>query len=148
MEILPKDFLPRHFAVKASVKKVAEITYSSDDGLKLKAALEKGPVKATLDQNGKVQFSGSIGRYSLKGDPALKALGAKFKSLSVSFSLAENGDIKYTATVSIYDKVNFTVSDQFDLESLIFEHGFLKRAYDPAKSHEQRTKEAIDAYTN
>lgn len=149
MEILPNDFLlPRNFAVKASVKKIAEITYSSEDGLRLKAALKKGPIKATLDQDGKVQFTGSLGRYSLKGDPTLKALGAKFKLLSISFSLAENGDIKYKAKVSVYGTVDFIVGDQFDLEKLLLDRGFLKGAYDAVKNREKNLKEAIDEQIN
>jgi len=149
MEIPSREFLhgllPTNFAVKASIKKVLEVSYSTDKGVKLNAALKKGPLKATMDINGKVKFSGNLGSFSLHGDPTLKGLGAKFKSLSVVYSLAENGDIKYKVTFAALNAASISFGGQFDLEKMVLDRGLLRGAYRPLKNREQQLKDALDS---
>jgi len=145
MEVLPARFrnLPTNFSVKATLFKIVEVKYSKH-GFDFKAALKKGPIKATMDPKGNVKFTGNVGPVSLRGDPVLEALGAKFKFLSVTFSLADNGDIKYNVSVSVYNAGSFSFSSQFDVEKSVLDRGFLKRAYDPVKNREKQLKDAFD----
>lgn len=146
MDSSPKNsgMLPTNFQVKASVFKVIEVTYSIDNGISLKAALKKGPVKVTIDDKKKVTFSGNIKSLILSGDPTFEALGARFKALSVLLSLADNGDIKYKATVSCWGIGSFSLIGQFDLEKLVVDRGLLRRAYRPLKNRAQQVEDAVN----
>lgn len=150
MERLTPDILsnlfPTDFKAKAVILKAVELSYSKSDGFSMKARVKKGPLTMTIDKNGNISASGKISNLSLKGSPELKALGANFKKIEVTFSEKENGDIKYNGWVSVLGgNGKFGIEGSFDLEKLILDRGLLKRAYDPIKNRQKQLDEALDA---
>lgn len=144
MEMIPNSFfIPTNFAVKASVLKIVEVSYDKK-GLDMKLMAKKGKFKATLDSEGNVTVKTSINKFSLNGDPALKALGAEFKSMKIEFSVAENGDLKYLVGVKCFKVAEFSVDGQFDFEEFLLNRGLLKGAYDALKNREQQLEDALN----
>lgn len=135
--------LPTHFSVKATLLRIIEVKLSKD-GLDIRAALKQGSMKVSIDSEGNV--SGDVGHFSLHGDPTLHALGAKFKFLSGTLSLADNGDIRYVVNISVTGAGGFIITNQFDVEKLLVKRGLLKGAYDALKNRQEHIdREVSDA---
>lgn len=142
-EVLANLF-PTDFKAKAVILKAVELSYSKEDGLSMKGQIKKGPIKMTIDKSGNITVSGKVSRLSLNGSPKLKALGANFKKIEVTFSEKENGDIEYNGWVSVLGgNGKFGIEGSFDLEKLILDRGFLKSAYDPVKNRQKQLDEAL-----
>lgn len=135
---------PTDFKVKLTVKKVLEVSYSGKKGVKLAAALKKGPVTLRLDNEGNISSSAQFGRYSIKGFDSIKALGVKLKALKITAHLKENGDIAYKAGIT-YGLGSFFVSGSFDIEKLILDNsGLLGDAYRGIKNRDQQLQDALE----
>lgn len=120
---------PTDMKVKAALFKVVEVNYSKENGLDLKGMVKKGPVKVTVDKDGRVTVKGRIANVSLKGTPELKALGANFKKLDIEFSDKGGDDIGFNVWFTVVKGVGFGIEGSFDLAKFMLDRGLLQRAY-------------------
>jgi len=133
---------PTDFKAKVTIRKVLEVSYSGDKGVKLAAALKKGPVTFKLDNKGNISSSAKLGRYSIRGFNSVKALGVEIKFIKITARLKDNGDVAYSAGIS-YGAFFFDVSGAFDIEKIV-DRGFLKSAYDPIKNRAQKLEDTLE----
>jgi hypothetical protein len=104
--------------IKLAIAKLIEISYATDSNLTVSLLSQRGPAKLTVDQRGNASFSGSAGRVTFEGSPALEAIGAQVKSVSVSFTNQGGMRIGYTAIVGV-KVIDVMVAGSFDLEQMM-----------------------------
>lgn len=127
--------------VKITIAEFLELAYSKDKGMTTKIMRSIGNFKLTVDQDGKAVLSGSVGILTFEGDTVLSRLGAKIKSVSISFSHQRGNNVNYVATYSFRGAANISVSGSFDIEELILRcSGLLCRAARAFKGHEMELK--------
>lgn len=132
------------FEVKLTIKKVLEVGLS-ESGINLGASLKKGPVKVTLDQSGKIKSSAKLGRLSLAGDSRLRALGANFKFLNITFENGSDGKIIYKAAISYTGAARFQLRGTLNIDKILLENsGLLGNAYRGIKNRDQQLREALE----
>lgn len=109
---------PTNSELKVTIAKLIEIAYSTNKGVTTKIVRGKGNFRLTVDQNGQVVLSGSVGVLTFSGEPVLKEIGAKIKRVSVNFTKGENHSVKYQATFSL-EIISLSLGGSFDIEELI-----------------------------
>lgn len=121
--------MSKQVEVKITIAKLLEVAYSKNKGVTTKIVKSKGNYRLTIDENGNVMLSGSVGMLTFKGDSALQGLGAKVKNASITFTKGDSNDIKYTATFNFVGVAGMSVSGSFNIEELILScSGLLCRA--------------------
>ncbi len=136
---------PTDFNVKVTIRKVLEVSYSGEKGVKLAAALKKGPVTFKLDNKRNISSSAKLGRYSISGFDSIKALGVQIKFIKITAKLKDNGDIAYNAGIS-YGAFYFDVAGSFDVEKLVLDNsGLSGNAYRSIKNYNQQNQEALES---
>lgn len=105
--------------VKLTIAKLIEVAYSQDKGMTTRIVMEKGPFRLAVDENGQAELTGKTGIVRFSGGTALKKVGIAFKRMTVNFSGGENGDVNYTAGVSIVGGVGMAVNGSFNVVDLI-----------------------------
>lgn len=103
---------------KITIAKLIELAYSKDKGMTVKIMAQKGSAKLTVDRDGNATLSGSVGRLTFSGAPALEKIGAKIKRVSVNFNNKDGMKVGYTATFDL-EYIKLSVLGSFDLEELI-----------------------------
>lgn len=104
--------------IKLTIAKLIEIAYATDSRMTVSLLSKKGMAKLTVDQDGNATLSGAMGKVTFKGSPAIEAIGAKVKSISVNFTNQDGMQVGYTAAVDV--KVfDIMVIGSFDLGQMI-----------------------------
>lgn len=105
--------------VKITIAKLLELAYSEDGGITTKIVRSKGSFKVTVDQHGNAVLSGNAGTLAFRGSPALAAIGAKVRNVTIYFEPGQGSSINYTATYTFSGAASISISGSFDIEALI-----------------------------
>jgi len=77
---------PKESELKITIAKLIEIAYSQNKGMTTKIVRSIGNFTLKVDKNGEATLIGTTGILVFSGTPALEAIGAKIKRVSIIFS--------------------------------------------------------------
>ena len=104
--------------VKLVIARMLEIAYSKDSGLTSNILMNSRNATLTIDQEGQVSLSSSLGILVFNGDSAINSMGIAFKRVKVIFSNSTGMNVGYSVNVSLFS-VSFGFRGSIDLKKLM-----------------------------
>ena len=112
--------LPSDMEIKLVILKLFELAYSEDKGLVTKILQQPGSFNISVDQSGSATISSSVGIMTFKGSPALKEIGLKIKSVSISFTNGGGFNVGYVGKINFGGLLGvLSLSGSFNIEKLL-----------------------------
>lgn len=130
--------------LKVKVINLIELAYKENKGITTSLIREKGPFSLKISDNGDAMLTGKAGVVRFSAKEEIKSIGLELKAVSIMFSGAKGGKIRYLAAFKFAGSVSIEFTSLLDIENLILScSGLLCRAARLMKERHQRIDSSI-----